>query len=127
MIDCNARANGGPFAIWQNQTKQTSAIYNGQLGHTYAFYTVATDNVGNVQPTPAQAQAATFQSATLTESAGTTKPTAELISTLLNGHYSRQRERYLAVRASRRRLAERAGDAVGGVGATAAQHGAAAV
>ena len=28
-------------------------------GHTYAFYSVATDNVGNVQPTPTAAQAST--------------------------------------------------------------------
>jgi hypothetical protein len=28
-------------------------------GHTYGFYSVATDNVGNIQPTPASAQAST--------------------------------------------------------------------
>jgi len=27
----------------------TSASYGGQLGHTYAFYSVATDGAGNVQ------------------------------------------------------------------------------
>src|SRR5262249_5856993 len=32
---------------------QTSARYTGQNGTTYAFYSVATDNVGHVQPTPA--------------------------------------------------------------------------
>jgi len=29
-----------------------SATFNGQNGHTYAFYCVATDNVGNAQATP---------------------------------------------------------------------------
>jgi RHS repeat-associated protein len=52
--------NGGPFTLWQNQTTQTSAIYNGVNGHTYSFYSVATDNVGNVQSTPASAQATTI-------------------------------------------------------------------
>jgi hypothetical protein len=51
--------NGGPFTLWQNATTQTSAIYPGQVGHTYAFYSVATDNVGHVQATPAVPQATT--------------------------------------------------------------------
>jgi RHS repeat-associated protein len=58
--------NGGPFTLWQNQTTQTSAIYNGVNGHTYSFYSVATDNVGNVQPTPAGAQAITTVSPSTT-------------------------------------------------------------
>ena len=33
--------------------------HTGQQGHTYAFYSVATDNVGNVQATPSAAQATT--------------------------------------------------------------------
>ena len=42
----------GPFTLWQSNTTQTSATYTGQNGHTYGFYSVATDNVGNQQPTP---------------------------------------------------------------------------
>jgi hypothetical protein len=49
--------NGGPFTPWLTGTTKTSAIYTGQVGDTYGFYSVATDNVGNVQPTPAAAQA----------------------------------------------------------------------
>ena len=41
-------------------TTLTSAIFTGQDGHTYGFYSVATDNVGNVQPTPNAAQATTL-------------------------------------------------------------------
>ena len=36
-----------------------SALFTGQPGHTYGFYSVATDNAGNVQPTPTSAQATT--------------------------------------------------------------------
>ena len=49
--------NGGPFTAWLTGTQTTSATYTGQDGHTYAFYSVATDNVGHVQATPATAQA----------------------------------------------------------------------
>jgi RHS repeat-associated protein len=56
--------NGGPFTPWLTNTTQTSATYVGQDGHTYAFYSVATDNVGNVQPTPTTAQATTTVDAT---------------------------------------------------------------
>jgi RHS repeat-associated protein len=51
--------NGGPFTPWQSATTATSATYTGKIGHTYAFYSVATDNVGLVQPTPSSAQATT--------------------------------------------------------------------
>ncbi len=51
--------NGGTFTKWQSATTQTSATYAGVSGHTYGFYSVATDNVGNVQPTPTSAQATT--------------------------------------------------------------------
>ena len=48
-----------PFTLWQSDTTATSATYTGQIGHTYGFYSVATDNVGLVQPTPTSAQATT--------------------------------------------------------------------
>jgi hypothetical protein len=51
--------NGGAFAPWLTDTTQTSATYTGTNSDTYAFFSVATDNVGNVQPTPASAQATT--------------------------------------------------------------------
>src|SRR5207244_3810655 len=40
-------------------TTATSATFNGVNNHTYSFYSVATDNVGNRQPTPASAQVST--------------------------------------------------------------------
>jgi hypothetical protein len=51
--------NGGPFTLFQQNTTQTSALFSGVDGHTYGFYSVATDNVGNVQPTPTAAQPST--------------------------------------------------------------------
>jgi len=38
---------------------ETSATFTGTPGNTYAFYSIATDNVGNVQPTSAAPQATT--------------------------------------------------------------------
>ena len=43
----------------RSDTTATSATFTGQVGHTYGFYSVATDNVGLVQPTPTAAQATT--------------------------------------------------------------------
>jgi RHS repeat-associated protein len=51
--------NNGPFTIWQTGTPATSAAFDAQNGHAYSFYGVATDNVGNRQPTPAGGQAGT--------------------------------------------------------------------
>ena len=51
--------DGGPFTPFQTDTTATSATFTGQVGHTYAFYSVATSNVGLVQPTPTGGQAST--------------------------------------------------------------------
>jgi hypothetical protein len=50
---------GGPYTIWQSATTATSATFTGQPGHTYSFYSIATDPLGLVQPTPTAAQATT--------------------------------------------------------------------
>ena len=41
--------NGGPYTLWQSETTQTSATFTSLSGDTYGFYSVATDNVGNVE------------------------------------------------------------------------------
>ena len=41
--------NNGPYTRWQTDTTATSATFAGVSGHTYAFYSLATDNVGNQQ------------------------------------------------------------------------------
>jgi hypothetical protein len=44
-----ASDNGGLFAAFQTNTTATSATFTGQVGHTYAFYSIARDLVGNVE------------------------------------------------------------------------------
>lgn len=61
--------SGGPFTVWQQNTTATSAIFTGQVGHTYGFYSIATDLVGNVEGTKSAAEATT------TVSVDTTPPT----------------------------------------------------
>jgi hypothetical protein len=45
--------NGGDYARWLSGTLDTSATFTGQTGHTYAFYSIATDNVGHQESAPA--------------------------------------------------------------------------
>jgi hypothetical protein len=51
--------NGGPFTPWLVNTASMSATYTGQCGHTYAFYSVARDLVGNVEAAKTAAEAST--------------------------------------------------------------------
>ncbi len=45
--------NGGLFLLWLADTTATSAQFTGQDRHTYAFYSIARDNVGHVElPAP---------------------------------------------------------------------------
>jgi RHS repeat-associated protein len=58
-FDIYVSINGGAFQPWLSDTTATSAIYTGQTGDSYGFYSVAADNAGNVQATPSSAQATT--------------------------------------------------------------------
>jgi hypothetical protein len=51
--------NGGPFAPFQTNTTATSAIFAGQVGHTYGFYSIARDLVGNVEAAKSAADTTT--------------------------------------------------------------------
>lgn len=51
--------NGGRFTPFQTATANTSATFQGVVGHTYGFYSVATDLVGDVEATPTAAEATT--------------------------------------------------------------------
>ncbi len=49
--------DNGAFTLFATVTPASpSASFTGQAGNTYGFYSVATDNAGNVQATPAAAQ-----------------------------------------------------------------------
>jgi hypothetical protein len=44
--------NGGPWTLWLDNTTSTTAVFLGEGGHTYAFFSVARDGVGLVEPAP---------------------------------------------------------------------------
>jgi hypothetical protein len=44
--------NGGPFQLWLGSMTDTTALFTGQDQHTYAFYSIAADNVGHVEIPP---------------------------------------------------------------------------
>jgi uncharacterized repeat protein (TIGR01451 family) len=54
-----ASDNGAPFAAWLTNTTSTSAVFNGQVGHSYGFYSIAQDLVGNIEPGKSAAEAST--------------------------------------------------------------------
>jgi len=51
--------NGAAYTAFQANTMSTSAGFTGQVGHTYSFYSIATDLVGNVEVKSATAEATT--------------------------------------------------------------------
>ena len=51
-FDVYASDDGKTFTLWKHKTAATSAMYPGVVGHRYAFFSVATDGVGNVEITP---------------------------------------------------------------------------
>jgi hypothetical protein len=59
FFDIYASVNGGSFTLWQQHTAATSATYHGLEGHSYAFYSVATDNSGNREASRGLADART--------------------------------------------------------------------
>ena len=59
VYDVYVSVDGGAFNLWQSHTAQTSAVYQGAVSHSYAFYSVAFDGAGHRQLTPASGQALT--------------------------------------------------------------------
>ncbi len=58
-FDIYVLIDDGPFAIWRADETATSVEFAGQFGHSYAFYSVATDNVGHREIHVPEAQAVT--------------------------------------------------------------------
>jgi hypothetical protein len=52
--------NRGPFTPFQTNTTGTSAQFMGQTGHTYGFYSIARDLVGNIEAPKTVAEATTL-------------------------------------------------------------------
>ena len=63
--DIYASENGGSYYPWLQGTALSQAPFIGQPGGTYKFYSIAHDNVGNIQATPTNADALTFVSSNL--------------------------------------------------------------
>ena len=60
--------NGSPFTIWKNKTTEISAYFHGVVGHTYAFFSIATDWIGNIEATKTNSEASVkFSSVGITE------------------------------------------------------------
>jgi len=51
--------NGGTYTPWQVASTATSASFTGQVGHTYGFFSIATDGAGNVQTAKTSADTTT--------------------------------------------------------------------
>ncbi|MCP5528760.1 MAG: hypothetical protein H7A47_18365, partial [Verrucomicrobiales bacterium] len=58
-FDIYVADNGGPFNLWLERTALSGAVYPGEADHTYAFYSVATDEAGNREAAPVTADATT--------------------------------------------------------------------
>ena len=50
--DIYVATDGNPFVLWKDDITETSALYTGQIGRTYAFYSIARDNIGNTEAAP---------------------------------------------------------------------------
>ena len=64
FFDIYASVDGGPFQPWLPHSTLTGSLYPGQFGHSYAFYSLATDSAGNRESPPSVADAQTFVSLT---------------------------------------------------------------
>src|SRR5207248_2981530 len=73
-FDVFVSTDGGLFVPFVVGTTATSAPFAGAIGHTYGFYSIATDNLGHRQPTPTAAQAGTTITPTSTSIPPPTTP-----------------------------------------------------
>lgn len=65
-FDIYASVTNGPFTLWLGQTTLRSAVFVGQQGYHYAFYSRATDVAGNREAAPGTPDAETTVSLTNT-------------------------------------------------------------
>jgi hypothetical protein len=79
--DVFSATDGGAYSMWIYHTTSTSAAFTGNYGHSYSFYTMATDNVGNRQQTPGPAQTTLLDEVPSITSAGSTTFTVSTTGT----------------------------------------------
>jgi len=51
--DIYVRDGNGPYQLWLGNTPASGAVYPGEPGHTYAFFSLGRDNAGNLGTPPA--------------------------------------------------------------------------
>ncbi|RLG89855.1 hypothetical protein DRO34_06585 [Candidatus Bathyarchaeota archaeon] len=52
--------DGGDYLPYLTHTTNNSTVFTGEPGHTYAFYSIARDNVGNIEEVPEEPDATVF-------------------------------------------------------------------
>lgn len=72
-FDIYVSDNGNAYALW-NTFSETSTTFVGESGHTYAFYSIATDNVNHVESAPGVPDAACTVSGQTAPSVTVTAP-----------------------------------------------------
>ena len=63
--------NAGAFTKWQSDVATATASFTGVAGHSYGFYSVATDGAGNVETSKTVADTSTSVTSTSTGGGGT--------------------------------------------------------
>jgi Lipase/Calx-beta domain/CARDB/Domain of unknown function (DUF4114)/RTX calcium-binding nonapeptide repeat (4 copies) len=63
--DVYVSIDGGAYTLWQSKTAKTTATYTGEIGKTYSFYSIATDNIGRTEIKTATAETTTKLVATI--------------------------------------------------------------
>ncbi len=77
-FDIYVSDNNGAAALWKHEAATTLAdTYMGVNGHSYSFYSRATDNAGNVEAAPGTADASTLIDLTAPTSSVTALPSFE--------------------------------------------------
>jgi len=51
--------SGGPYQAWRSRTTAVRDTFEGVMGHTYAFYSIAVDSAGNIESAPSVPDATT--------------------------------------------------------------------
>lgn len=59
FYDFYVSTDGGPFERFASSVPGSSTLFQGVVGHTYGFYSIAIDNVGNTEPPKSAAEMTT--------------------------------------------------------------------
>ena len=68
--DVYVSTDGGAWEVWLDDADAIWAFYPGDIGHTYAFYSLAADNVGHLETQAAQADTQTTVTTAFTTPGG---------------------------------------------------------